>query len=170
MFWKRYRLDRTQTLAMELGACWEFFSDPYQLPVITPPQLGLTIVQAERRPVQPGDILAYHVRPFIGLRLDWVTEITHVQPRERFVDEQRLGPYRMWHHLHEFESVAGGVRMRDVVDYVLPLGVIGRITHALAVRRKLEMIFDYRRDILAERFGEPKSIARPMPTGGAGVA
>lgn len=100
-----------------------------------------------------GQIITYDVRPIAGIKLFWLTEITHVKDREYFVDEQRIGPYALWHHLHRFKEVPGGVDMEDIVHYKLPLGPLGWIAHALFVRKKLEGVFEYRLKVLEKRFG-----------------
>lgn len=99
-----------------------------------------------------GMIVVYRVRPFFGLGANWVTEITHVSRPHYFVDEQRFGPYKFWHHQHHFRAVEGGTLIEDLVHYALPLGPLGRMAHALAVRRQLDRIFGYRSQVLEETF------------------
>ncbi len=101
-----------------------------------------------------GQIITYTVSPILGIPLFWMTEITHVREREYFIDEQRFGPYALWHHKHFFRPVPGGTEMTDLLDYKLPLGFLGNIAHALFVRRQIESIFEYRYKVLVERFGE----------------
>ncbi len=101
----------------------------------------------------PGLFITYKVKPLLGIPMLWVTEITHVRERDYFVDEQRLGPYRIWHHQHHFKAVEGGVEMTDIVDYRLPLGPIGILMNALFIRKKLKQVFEYRRQRLVEMFG-----------------
>ena len=109
-------------------------------------------------PVPPrayaGLIITYRVRPLFRLPVQWVTEITHVDEGNYFVDEQRRGPYRVWHHEHHFEEVPGGVRMRDIVNYAVPLGPLGDLLDRLVVRRRVEAIFEFRRRVLDLRFGQ----------------
>lgn len=102
----------------------------------------------------PGQIIRYKVAIFPGVDVDWVTEITHVEEPYYFVDEQRSGPYSLWHHQHHFREVPGGVEMTDEVNYAVPLALLGRLVHALFVEKKLRTIFDYRRAVLEERFGK----------------
>jgi len=102
----------------------------------------------------PGMIISYKVSPLLGLKLDWVTEITHVAANEYFVDEQRIGPYKMWHHQHKIEPIEGGVLMTDIVTYQPPFGVFGRIANSLIIKNQLKRIFDYRTRVLEERFGK----------------
>ncbi len=101
-----------------------------------------------------GMIIEYTVRPVLGIPLHWVTEITHVQEPEYFVDEQRFGPYALWHHKHFIRPVEGGVEMEDVVHYKLPLGWLGKLAHMLFVKRQLRQIFDFREKKLTELFGQ----------------
>lgn len=100
-----------------------------------------------------GMIIAYKVHPILGIPITWVTEITHLKNLEYFVDEQRSGPYRMWHHQHIFREIHGGTLIEDIVDYILPLGPLGDAAHALFVGRQLQEIFDYREAWLADQFG-----------------
>ena len=104
--------------------------------------------------IYPGQVITYNVRPILGIPLFWMTEITHVQPGRFFVDDQRAGQYRIWHHQHHFKAIPGGVEMTDLVHYQLPLGFIGTIAYHLFVRRQVEGIFDYRFEILEKQFGK----------------
>jgi ligand-binding SRPBCC domain-containing protein len=115
--------------------------------------MGFAIRSEVPEVVHPGLIIEYTIRPFARLRVTWVTEITHVIEGRLFVDEQRSGPYRMWHHEHHFAAVSGGVEMRDVVSYTLPLGPLGDLIDRLAVRGRLAAIFAYRETVLRDRFG-----------------
>jgi ligand-binding SRPBCC domain-containing protein len=103
----------------------------------------------------PGLLIEYRVRPLWGIPVRWLTEVTHVVEPSLFVDEQRLGPYRLWHHQHRFRAVPGGVEMEDEVHYVLPGGPVGAAAHACLVRRRLEEIFSYRRAAAERIFGAP---------------
>jgi ligand-binding SRPBCC domain-containing protein len=100
-----------------------------------------------------GLIIAYTVKPLLGIPMEWVTEITHVKDNSFFVDEQRIGPYKMWHHEHHFREVEGGVEMTDIVSYVIPFGMIGKLFHPVLVKPKLEEIFAYRFKIVDNLFG-----------------
>lgn len=100
-----------------------------------------------------GQIITYRVSPVLGIPLFWMTEITHVREGEYFVDEQRKGPYAMWHHQHFFKPIPGGVEMTDIVNYELPLGILGDIAHLLFVKKQVEGIFEYRVKALEDRFG-----------------
>ena len=148
-----HRLDKHVKLAATLDEVWAFFSDPRNLPVITPPSLGLRITSPVPGEMYPGMIITYSVSPIAGIRLQWVTEVTHVVDRRLFVDEQRSGPYRFWHHQHHFREVPGGIEVRDLVHYALPGGPLGPLVNALAVRRRLADVFAFRERVLAQRFG-----------------
>lgn len=101
----------------------------------------------------PGQLITYTISPILGIPIFWMTEITHVKAKEYFVDDQRFGPYALWNHSHFFKAVPGGVEMTDLVQYKLPLGFIGRIGHALFVKKQLEDIFSFREKKLKEKFG-----------------
>jgi ligand-binding SRPBCC domain-containing protein len=91
-----------------------------------------------------GLMIEYTVKPLFGIPMNWVTEIKTVKDLEFFVDEQRIGPYKIWHHEHHFKEVEGGVEMTDIVSYALPFGILGRMMHPIIVKKKLEEIFDFR--------------------------
>lgn len=146
-------LREVQRLPISLPEAWSFFSDPRNLPRITPPSLGLEPTTGLPERMYPGMIVTYNVRPIPWVSVGWVTEITHVREPVLFVDEQRFGPYRFWHHEHHFREVEGGVEMEDIVHYALPLGTIGRVVGGPLVRRRLEQIFSFRRRFLVREFG-----------------
>lgn len=145
-------LHRVQSLPVSLPAAWDFFSDPANLARITPPWLRFRIVTRKPGPMFAGQILSYKVRALPGLDVRWVTEITHVREPSFFVDEQRLGPYRFWHHKHHFRSVEGGVEVEDEVHYALPCWPLGELAGGFVASR-LEAIFDFRREVLEGLFG-----------------
>lgn len=147
-------LEQHQRLALAPAAAWSFFADPANLPLITPPDLNFVVTGGGQQPIYPGQIITYTVSPILGIPLAWMTEITQVREGAYFIDEQRLGPYALWHHQHHFRAIAGGVEMRDLIHYRLPAGILGRLAHAVAVRRQLAGIFRYRQQVLARRFGE----------------
>jgi ligand-binding SRPBCC domain-containing protein len=148
-----HTLCQEQLLPITRDEAWDFFSSPANLNEITPEDLGFEITSPPERTMYEGQIITYRVRIAPGVRMSWVTEIKSVEPGAAFVDEQRFGPYRFWHHRHTFESVPGGVLMKDTVHYALPFGPFGSIAHGLFVRRKLQWIFQSRREILARKFG-----------------
>lgn len=104
--------------------------------------------------VYAGQIITYKVSPLWGIPMFWMTEITHLKEHEYFIDEQRFGPYSMWQHLHRFEEITGGVLMTDIVNYKMPLGILGNAAHWLFVKKQVEQIFDYRTKVLEEKFGK----------------
>jgi ligand-binding SRPBCC domain-containing protein len=150
---KVFRFQALQTLPIGLEEAWDFFSDPRNLSAITPPELGFKLLTPDPPRMHPGQMLEYSVRPFPGFRTGWLTEITHVRELEYFVDEQRMGPYRLWHHEHHFRPVSGGVEMEDIVHYALPFGPLGALFGKALVRRTLKRIFSFRARILTERLG-----------------
>jgi len=147
-----YRLNRIQNLSISLQEAWQFFSSPLNLPSITPPWLNLTILGELADRMFPGMIIRYRVTPFLGIHVTWISEITHVDAPNFFVDEQRFGPYRFWHHQHHFLSIKGGIEMRDTVHYALKFGPVGRVMHTFVVKKKLEEIFDFRQRALTKLF------------------
>ena len=98
-------------------------------------------------------IITYKISPLLGIKMNWMTEITHVKEGEYFVDEQRFGPYALWHHQHHFKAIEGGVLMTDILNYAMPYGIIGRMANAVFVSKKIEKIFEYRRKAVVELFG-----------------
>ncbi|WP_305045728.1 SRPBCC family protein [Geoalkalibacter sp.] len=150
---KLQRLFFRQRLPVTLDECWAFFSDPAKLRDITPAFLDFRVTSPLPPRMHAGMIVSYRIRPVAGLCLNWVTEITQVREPFYFVDEQRFGPYRFWHHQHHFRSVAGGVEMDDEVHYGLPLELPGSLLNRFLVAPKLARIFEYRRAVLEERFG-----------------
>lgn len=160
---KLYRLYRIQRLPISIDEAWDFFSRPENLRAITPPWLDFQITSAVPERMHAGTIISYTVRPLLRVPVQWITEITHVQEPTFFVDEQRFGPYKLWHHQHTFRAIDGGVEMEDLVHYMLPFGPLGRLAHGVQVRPLLEEIFDYRYDVLEQRFGvwEPSEALVP---------
>ncbi|MDT8415584.1 MAG: SRPBCC family protein [Flavobacteriaceae bacterium] len=150
---KLHTLHSIQKLPIPLEQAWDFLSNPANLSVITPPDMGFVIRSGADRKMYPGQIIHYWVSPIAGIKTQWVTEITHVQNLQFFVDEQRFGPYKMWHHKHFLKAVDGGVEMEDIIHYVIPFGFLGSVAHQLFIRKKLETIFEYRRLKLIELFG-----------------
>lgn len=151
---KLYTLHTSQKLPISVKEAWDFLSSPANLKTITPDYMGFDIISGGDQPMFPGQIIQYVVTPFAGIKTKWVTEITHVQKPEYFVDEQRFGPYALWHHKHFIREIDGGVEMEDVVDYKLPFGILGRLAHRPLVAPKLKEIFQYRKEKLTELFGK----------------
>ena len=153
---KIYTLHSKQNLPISLEEAWEFLSNPKNLKTITPNYMGFKTLSGDEKPMFAGQIIQYIVTPVLGIPMKWVTEITHVQDKKYFVDEQRFGPYSLWHHKHFLKEIPGGVEMEDIVDYKVPMGILGRMVHPFLVKPKLSEIFDYRRKKLIELFGEFK--------------
>ncbi|GAB4161003.1 MAG: SRPBCC family protein [Winogradskyella sp.] len=150
---KIYTLHKKQNLPISIDEAWEFLSSPKNLKTITPDYMGFHILSGADRPMFPGQIIQYIVTPVLGIKTKWVTEITHVKDKEYFVDEQRFGPYALWHHKHFIKPIEGGVEMEDIVDYKLPMGILGQMMHPILVKPKLEEIFNYRTKKLEALFG-----------------
>ena len=151
---KVYRLSRTQKIPLSLEDAWSYFSSPKNLQEITPDDLKFRILtDILEDKMYSGQIINYIVTPLLNIPMRWTTEIKHVEEGVYFVDEQRFGPYALWHHKHFFKAVDGGVEIMDIVDYALPLGPLGRFAHWLFVRRQLESIFSYRFQKLEQTFG-----------------
>lgn len=150
---KIYTLHKKQNLPISVDEAWFFFSDPKNLKTITPDYMSFDILSGADRPMFSGQIIQYIVTPILGIKTKWVTEITHVVDKEYFVDEQRFGPYRLWHHKHFIKPIDGGIEMEDIVDYKLPFGFIGQLVHPIIVKPKLEEIFNYRTKKLEALFG-----------------
>ncbi|NLW82398.1 MAG: SRPBCC family protein [Desulfovibrionales bacterium] len=148
-----HRLHRIQTIPVPQDVAWAFFSDPLNLAAITPPWLDFRVTGPPPSPMYGGQILTYTVCPLPRLRMRWVTEISHVRRPDFFVDQQRLGPYRLWHHQHLFRSVAEGTEMEDVVHYALPFWPLGELGRTMVAAR-LDAIFEFRRQTLARMFGQ----------------
>ncbi len=149
-----YTLKRVQKLPISLDEAWKFFSSPANLQEITPEDMGFDIISEVPVEMYEGLFIHYKVSPLFGIKLDWTTEITHIRDREFFVDEQRVGPYSIWHHEHHFKEIEGGVEMTDIVSYQLPLGFLGKMMHPIMVKGRLNNIFDYRFQIVEEKFGK----------------
>ncbi len=136
---------------------WNFISSPANLKKITPDYMGFDITSGDLpEKMYPGMIICYKVSPLLGIKMNWLTEITQVDEKRFFIDEQRVGPYKIWHHQHHIEPIEGGVLMTDIVTYQPPMGFLGSISNTLVIKNKLNEIFDYRRNVLNEIFGELK--------------
>jgi ligand-binding SRPBCC domain-containing protein len=154
---KIHQLHAEQVLPTTLEEAWSFFSDASNLDAITPPELGFETLSGAGEKMSAGQIIVHRIKILPFIRVGWVTEITHVDPGRMFVDEQRFGPYKFWHHRHAFEPdvAGGGVRMKDTIHYALGFWAAGAIAHRLFVRRQLENIFAHRREVLARHFAGP---------------
>ncbi|AMQ00214.1 SRPBCC domain-containing protein [Pedobacter cryoconitis] len=153
---KAFHLKFSQFLPISLPEAWDFFSSPMNLAKITPKEMAFTVtspIQADEK-MYPGMIITYKVSPVAGIKLNWMTEITQVSDQKYFIDEQRFGPYKFWHHQHHFKAVPGGVEMTDLLTYGLPMGIFGNIANSIFVARKLQQIFNFRRQKTIELFGD----------------
>lgn len=149
----RYRLQRTQQLHCDAATAWQFFSSPYNLALITPKEMGFDVLTAlDDGPIYEGLKIEYKIRPLLNIPMRWTTLISQVEEGKSFTDLQEKGPYKYWHHFHEFIPNEVGVLMKDTVDYELPFGPIGVIAHKLMVQKKLEHIFNYRYKVLEALF------------------
>lgn len=146
------RFEFTQFVPATLDVVWDFFSSPANLSKITPPEMGFIITSPLHPEMYPGMFIMYKVSPVAGIKLNWVTEITHVRHKQFFVDEQRRGPYSIWHHEHHFREVEGGVEMRDILHYQVPFGFLGALADLLFVRNKVKSIFSYREKRILQLF------------------
>ena len=151
---KIYQINTKQNLPISVKEAWEFLSSPNNLAEITPKYMNFKILSGADKSIFAGQIIQYKVTPVLGITLKWVTEITHVKQNEYFVDEQRFGPYSLWHHKHFIKEIDGGIEMEDIVDYKIPFGFLGQIAHSLFIEKKLRQIFNYRERKLVKLFGK----------------
>lgn len=153
---KTYKIEFSQKIPVDLDTAWDFFSSPLNLSEITPKDMtfDVTTPNLEGAKMYPGMIITYKVSPLLGIKLNWMTEITHVKEKEYFIDEQRFGPFAFWHHNHHFEAITGGVLMHDILHYGIGFGPIGSIANRLVVRKKINDIFKFRFKKVEELFGK----------------
>lgn len=150
-----YTLYTTQQLNVNLDTAWDFFSSPQNLEKITPKHMGFNITSKVDKKAYAGQIITYKVGILPGIKSNWVTEITQVKDKLFFIDEQRFGPYAMWHHEHWFEELPNGkTLMKDKISYKIPFGVLGYLAQVLFIKKQLTQIFTYRYKILEEIFNE----------------
>lgn len=161
-----HQLKVVQEIPGSPAAIWNFFASPGNLAKITPKAMDFRVISARwDKEIYPGQIIEYYVRPLLGIKMYWMTEITQVRSGEFFIDEQRKGPYNIWHHEHHFENIDGGVRMTDLLHYSIPYGFIGSIANAIVVKSKLRALFEYRVKAIEGIFGkmgetEPEVVIR----------
>ena len=152
---KVYSLKRVQKLPVDIDTAWDFFSKPGNLNAITPKNLGFKIASVyNAEEMYAGQIIEYTVKPLLGIPLYWMTEITHVKDKIYFVDEQRFGPYSLWHHQHHFKQINNGIEMTDLVHYKIPFWFIGDVANVLFVKDQLKTIFEFRYKAVEEKFGK----------------
>jgi len=155
-----YQFYREQKLKTSVDEIWKFISSPKNLKEITPDYMGFQITTDHLDDeMYPGMIISYKVSPVLGIKMTWVTEITHVEDRDFFVDEQRKGPYKMWHHEHKIIPTKDGVIMTDLITYEPPFGFLGAIANKLFIAKQLNEIFTYRKKVLDERYNGPKPVS-----------
>jgi ligand-binding SRPBCC domain-containing protein len=156
---KTYFFTFEQKLPIPLVEAWDFFSSPLNLAKITPPQMKFKVTSTHLADtkIYPGMIITYKVSPVLGIKMNWMTEITQVKEGEYFVDEQRIGPYALWHHEHHFKAIKGGVLMTDMLHYAIPYGIIGRLGNTLLVDKEVRKIFTYREKAVNDLFGVYKA-------------
>lgn len=148
-------LEKQQLVNSPRQELWNFISAPNNLAVITPEYMDFQILNRSLEPrIYPGQIIRYKVSPLLGIKLNWVTEITHVREGEYFVDEQRQGPYVFWHHQHQLIPMGDRTLMKDIVHYKIGFGPFGKLINGLVVRNQVEEIFEFRRKKLIQVFGE----------------
>jgi ligand-binding SRPBCC domain-containing protein len=159
-----FSLKTVQKIPVPIETAWDFFSNPANLQAITPKNLGFKILSKHHGDkMYPGQIIEYKVSPVLGIPMYWMTEITHVKDHAFFVDEQRFGPYQLWHHQHHFKIIDGGVEMTDIVHYRNPLGFLGTIANTLFVKAQLKQIFEFRYKVVEDLFGKwPEEYAKQV--------
>jgi len=148
-----YQFKRTQTFSQPVEQLWDFIANPNNLKLITPDYMGFDIISSEiPTKMYEGMIISYKVSPVFGVKTTWVTEITHIKDKRYFVDVQRVGPYKIWHHQHFLEQTTHGTLMTDIVSYKPPFGLLGNLANELLIKGKLNEIFNYRTKALNELF------------------
>jgi ligand-binding SRPBCC domain-containing protein len=149
------QLIKTQKLPASLYTVWELVKNPKNLKEITPDYMGFEIINEDlSKEMYPGMIIGYKVSPVLGLKMTWVTEITQVVEKEFFIDQQLVGPYKLWHHQHHLKEIDGGVEMKDIITYKPPFSFLGAVANSLFIKRQLEGIFDYLKVAVEKRFGK----------------
>lgn len=150
-----YTLTTEQVLNVSLKEAWNFFSAPQNLEEITPNHMGFTITSNVDKKAYKGQIITYKVGILPGIKSNWVTEITQVENEKFFIDEQRFGPYSMWHHEHWFEGLENGkTLMKDKISYKIPFGFLGHLAQFIFIKQQLNTIFKHRFVTLEKLFNE----------------
>ena len=150
-----YQLKKEQRINCSIEELWDFTTSPKNLEIITPKSMLFKITSDNANDkVYPGMIITYKVAPILNLQLNWVTEITQVKENKFFIDEQRLGPYKMWHHQHIFEDFGSYVIMRDIITYIPPFGFFGRVINYIIIKNQLNKIFDFRFEAMNKIFNK----------------
>lgn len=149
-----YQLKRKQIIKANLETCWAFFSSPYNLKKITPTYMGFEVLTDIPEKIHEGLMIEYRVKPLLGIPTKWVSKISKVEEKKFFIDEQRSGPYKKWHHEHHFRQVDEGTEIIDIITYQMPFGLLGKIVHPFIVKKKLESIFNYRNEAIKDIFNK----------------
>lgn len=150
-----HSIKTVQKLPISLEEAWNFFSNPANLQAITPDKMGFKVISKHHGDkMYAGQIIEYKVKPVLNIPIYWMTEITQVKDSEYFIDEQRFGPYSLWHHQHHFKAIPGGVEMTDIIHYKNPLWMLGQLANHLFVKKQLKEIFDFRFRKVEELFGK----------------
>lgn len=154
-----YQFQKQQKVNSTLAEVWDFISSPGNLKEITPEYMGFDITTKNLpKKMYAGMLISYSVSPLFGIKTAWVTEITQIIDKKYFVDEQRIGPYSLWHHQHIIEPIDGGVLMTDIVSYKPPFGILGALANTLIIKKKLNEIFSFRTSAIEKRYGVYKNI------------
>ncbi len=150
-----YQFTQTQKIKASIDEVWDFVSSPANLKDITPAYMDFNVTSnSGSDKMYAGMIITYIVKPVLGIAMKWMTEISQVKDKEYFVDEQRMGPYKLWHHQHKLQKIDGGVLMTDIVTYIPPFGFLGAIANSLFIKKQLQQIFEYRTKAVDEKFGK----------------
>jgi ligand-binding SRPBCC domain-containing protein len=149
---KIFLLKTSQTIPLSIDEAWNFFSNPGNLSKITPPWLNLKIASELPDKMYEGMIISYKVYPFFGIPFNWITEITSVKEKNFFIDEQRFGPYKFWHHQHHFIEVNEGVEMGDIIHYAISFDPFSRVLNNILVEKKIKKIFEFRKEVIKKLF------------------
>ncbi len=148
------RLKQEQFLPITLDKAWDFFATPKNLNEVTPEDMVFEITSELPDKMYEGLIITYKIKPMLNIPLNWCTEITHIKDHFFFVDEQRKGPYNIWHHEHHFKAVEGGVLMTDILHYDIGMSIFGWIAGQLFVHKKVKQIFKFRYKTLESYFNK----------------
>ena len=138
------RLEQIQELPIDINTAWDFFSSPKNLNEITPEEMVFEITSPLQQKMYEGMFITYNIKPMLNIPMQWCTEITHIKEQEFFVDEQRKGPYNIWHHEHHFKATQNGVLMTDILHYDIGKSFLGWVAGELFVHQKVKEIFEYR--------------------------
>ncbi len=149
---KVFQYKTEQFLPIEMDQAWAFFSSPANLAVLTPKEMGFTVLTKLDKDIHNQMIIDYTVKPLLNVPLHWRTQIIDVKEKLEFTDIQLKGPFKLWKHLHQFIQQENGILIKDEVHYVLPFGFIGEIAHSLIVKKRIDGIFSYRKKVLDNLF------------------